>query len=333
MAGNTTDVQVFDGTKWVSIAGTDGINGTPGSPGKSISGVSLNTTTVEPDPCGEEVDATGTASTVPDGSGNLTLNLDLGIPRGPCGADGSNGTAATAEVGTVSTNTLPEGQNASVTVNDQTLGDTSKLTLGFDFKIPKGDKGDGITIKDSVDNEAQLPACDAAGLTVGDMYIVAVNNAGEKGHGFVYNGPDSNPCFTDIGQIKGQDGSNGTTPNIQVGNVTSSPLACDASPTALVQRTGTDANPIFDFAFGAVPGCDGSNGTDGKSATITLETNVPMTDRCNQTATGAFTKTGGTANDPTYKLTLGVPHVKVTKSGTEPSASDRCLGDFWIVTD
>lgn len=328
MAGNTTDVQVFDGTKWVSIAGTDGQNGTPGADGKTIVGVTMNTTTVVPTPCDQEVDATGTASTTDDGTGNLTLNLDLGIPRGPCGRDGSPGVAATAEVGNVTTQTLAEGLNASVIVNDETLGDTSKLTLGFDFRIPKGDKGDGIVIKGTVPSKDDLPACNSPDLQPGDMYIAA-----DTGNGWVYNGSDSAPCFDDIGQIKGEDGTPGTTPNLGVGNVTVTELACNATPTVQVQRTGTDENPLFDFAFGAVPGCDGSNGTNGTDATITLDGNVTMSDRCNQTATGSFTQTAGTANDPTYKLTLGVPHVKVTKGASEPDAGDRCLGDFWIVTD
>ena len=69
MAGNTTDVQVFDGTKWVSIAGTDGNDGDPGKDGKTIVGVTMNTTTLVPDPCDQELDATGTASTTDDGRG------------------------------------------------------------------------------------------------------------------------------------------------------------------------------------------------------------------------------------------------------------------------
>ena len=182
--------------------------------------------------------------------------MNLEVPAGLCG---ENGTPATASVNQVTNKSVDYDKPLKVTVEDNTPLDTQNLSLNFDFEIPKGEPGTGITIKDSVDTEAELPACDSPDLTIGDMYIVALNEAGEAGHGFVYNGPDADPCFTDVGQIKGQDG---VTPNVQAevkeNGTTTLDCGSDATASASRKAGSTDADPIVEFTFGIPRGCDGS---------------------------------------------------------------------------
>lgn len=334
MAGSTTDIRSFDGQNWVSLQGPPGTNGGDGDDGKGLNGSMTGTvTTVPPEAndgnCETLSAATMNGSLVPDADGNFTLNLDLGIPGGVCG---SSGDSATVSLSGSSTETIEPGSDAEVVVSDLNGSDPNDLKLNFAFKIPKGAKGDGITIKASVGTEAQLPACDADGLHVGDMYIVAVNEAGEAGHGFVYNGPDSDPCFTDVGQIKGEDGAPGCNPDITVGTVETSTLEAGESASADVTRTGTDCEPVLGFSFGIPAGTNGKNGT---SATIGLNPIIGLGDRCTDAddASASFTKESGDANNPVYKADFTIPYVKVHKGSGTPSSESVCAGDFWIVTD
>lgn len=57
---------------------------------------------------------------------------------------------------------------------------------------------------------------------------------------------------------QGPAGENGTTPNIQIGNVMTVP----SNQQATVSRRGTDENPIFDFSI--PKGADGLNGEKGE---------------------------------------------------------------------
>lgn len=313
----TTDIQCFDGEKWVSIAGDDGADG------KAVDTVVVNPTTKPPVDCETLATATGTGSVADNGDG-LTLTLDLDVPAGLCG------TTPTVEVndGTTSKSVNYDAP-VKVTVSDE--DSSENVSLKFDFEIPKGEPGTGITIKGSVDTEAQLPACDTAGLTVGDMYIVALNEAGEAGHGFVFNGPDEDPCFTDVGQIKGQDG---VTPNVGAEVKTTSTLDCgeDATATAARKAGSPDADPVVEFTFGIPKGCDG----DGVSLTssVTVDMSKCQVDFPIESANGSFAEDGDPVNNvQPYALTLNLPRPpKVTSGSVEPTVG-MCAGDFWIVTD
>ena len=57
---------------------------------------------------------------------------------------------------------------------------------------------------------------------------------------------------------QGPAGENGTTPNIQIGNVMTVP----SNQQATISRRGTDENPIFDFSI--PKGADGLNGEKGE---------------------------------------------------------------------
>lgn len=321
MAGNTTDVQVFDGSSWISIAGEDG---------KPIDTVTINATTKAPTDCetlATDLAANGTVSD--NANGNLTLAMNLEVPAGLCGQDGD---AATATVNNVTNKSVEYDQPLKVTVEDSTPSDAQNLSLDFDFEIPKGEPGTGITIKGSVATEAQLPDCSTYSGTEGDMYIVATNQAGEQGHGFVYNGKSSD-CWDDVGQIKGQDG---VTPNVgaEVPADGTTTLACGSDATASARRKpgSPDTAPIVEFSFAIPRGCDGS-GVDLVSA-VTVDMSQCQDVLPIESANGALSPSGAPVNGvQDYALTLNLPRPpKVTKGGSAPTAG-QCYGDFHILTD
>ena len=334
----TTDIRTWDGENWVSLQGPPGGNGTDGVDGKGLNGnITGTATTIPPETddgnCSTLSNATLSASLVPDQDGNFTLNMDLGVPAGVCGADGSNGTSATVSLAGNTTETLPysDGVQAEVDVSDLASGDPNDLQLSLAFKIPEGKPGTGITIKGSVPNEAALPDPNTYTGDPGDLYIVEVNQAGEKGHGFVYN--DNPKGWTDVGQIKGEDGAPGCNPNLQPSVSSTLTLAAGSDATASVARGGTNCEPTFAFSFGIPKGADGINGTNGTPATIALDPVINLGDRCATAGSGNFTIQSGGANNPVYKANMEIPYVKVHKGSGTPAANDTCTGDFWIVTD
>lgn len=331
----TTDIRTWDGENWVSLQGPPGSNGTDGTDGKGLNGnLTGNVTTVPPETddgnCSTLSNATLNATLVPDVDGNYTLNMDLGVPGGVCGADGQNGTSATVSLAGNTTETLPykEGVQAEVDVSDLAAGNPNDLQLSLAFKIPEGKPGTGISIKGTVPDSSQLPACDTANLEVGDMYIAA-----DTGDGWVYNGSETSPCFDNVGKIKGEDGAPGCNPNLQASVSSTLTLACDQDATATVARGGTNCDPTFAFTFGIPRGCDGNNGTNGTPATIALDPVINLGDRCAATGSGNFTLQSGNANNPVYKASMEIPYVKVHKGAGTPDAGQTCTGDFWIVTD
>jgi hypothetical protein len=321
MAGNTTDVQVYDGSSWISIAGEDG---------KPIDTVTINATTKPPTDCdtlATDLEANGTVSD--NANGNLTLAMNLEVPAGKCG---QNGTPATAEVNDVTNKSVDYDKPLKVTVEDATPSDNQNLSLNFDFEIPRGEPGTGITIKGSVAIEPDLPDCATYAGDEGDMYIVATNANGDKGHGFVYNGKDSD-CWDDVGQIKGQDG---VTPNVgaEVIENGTTTLLCGSDATASARRKpgSPDTDPIIEFSFGIPKGCDG-DGVDLVSS-VTVNMNQCQDALPIENANGTFAESGSPVNGvQDYALTLNLPRPpKVTKGLTAPT-TDRCYGDFHILTD
>lgn len=332
----TTDIRTWDGENWVSLQGPPGGNGTNGEDGKGLNGnLTGNVTTIAPETddgnCSTLSNATLNATLVPDADGNFTLNMDLGVPAGVCGADGSNGTSATVSLAGNTTETLPYTENAVVEVSDLASGNPNDLQLSMAFKIPRGQPGTGIQIKGTVPTKDQLPACDTPGLEKGDMYIAA-----DTGDGWVYNGnsaPGTEACFDNVGKIKGEDGADGCNPNLQPSVSSTLTLDPGSDATATVARAGTNCDPTFAFTFGIPRGADGINGTNGTPATIGLDPVINLGDRCATAGSGNFTLQSGGANNPVYKANMEIPYVKVHKGAGTPAANDTCTGDFWIVTD
>jgi len=310
----TTDVRFFDGQNWVSVKGEQG---------DSVTSAQADANNVPLQPNNILGEATASVTPTTDADGNIDLDFHFGIPVGKNGIDGLPGDSATVSVQSTATETLEYGQPAVVNVSDGSLSDPNDLKLNFDFKIPEGKPGQGINIIGSVEDEASLPACDTPGLVKGDMYIVAVNESGEVGHGFIYNGNDTD-CWDDVGQVAGQDGKDGCDPNLTAGDVTTNTLAAGNDATVAVQRQAGSTNcaPKFDFAFG-IPG--------GQDSTIEIQEAVTFKELCGtESAVARLPLQSGGSHDPVYKLELDIPVVKVTSSDTEPQR--KCTGDIWIVT-
>ena len=136
------------------------------------------------------------------------------------GQDGADGQAATVSVG--STTTGAAGTNASV-VNS---GTTSAAVL--DFTIPRG--ADGAAGSDGSDGFSPIATVSqtASGATI------SITDAQGTTTANITNGVD------------GTDGTDGITPSI---TATASVDNTTGTPSVSVSKTGTDANPNFDFAF------------------------------------------------------------------------------------
>lgn len=91
------------------------------------------------------------------------------------------------------------------------------------------------------------------------------------------NGADGKDGLNGKDGVNGQNGQDGTTPNIQIGTVET----LEPNEQAMVTRTGTDEEPIFNFGIPkgqqGEKGQDGTNGTDGKDATINGQNTVEIT--------------------------------------------------------
>lgn len=93
----------------------------------------------------------------------------------------------------------------------------------------------------------------------------------------------------------GEDGTDGTTPVI---TATASVDSTSGTPGVVVTKTGTDAAPVFNFAFTGIKGADGADGTDGTTPVITANASVDAT---SGTPTVSVTKTG-TDEAPTFSF-------------------------------
>lgn len=96
--------------------------------------------------------------------------------------------------------------------------------------------------------------------------------------------------------VPGPAGQDGITPNI---SATASVDANVGTPSVTVSKSGTDANPSFDFAFHNIKGESGSDGSNGQDGTDGVDGVTP-----DITATAAIDNN------------VGIPSVLVVKSGT-----------------
>jgi len=220
---SVSDVRVWDGTAWVSLRGTTGNNGAPGTPATiTIAGV-----TALP---------AGATPTVTDSNPDpSTANLTFGIPAGQPGA------AATIQVGTV--NSLLPGATPTVTNS----GTPSAAIFNFGLvQGPKGDTGAAAVIKGTA--TAYPPVATPA---TNDLYILgnAASLTGAPasgvgpaavGDGVVWTGT----AWVNVGPLRGPQGLTGNTGNagtnatVSVGTITTG-----AAGSAAVVTDGDLANP------------------------------------------------------------------------------------------
>jgi hypothetical protein len=230
--------------------------------------------------------------------------------KGPDGAKGDPGTAATVAVGTVGASangtqptvtnagtanaavlnfTIPggaPGQAATVQVGTTAtglpgtqaqvtnVGTTAAATLNF--TIPKGDKGDagsGVTIKGET-----LVYPPMGTHAAGDMFILGAGaTAGappsSSGPAQVGDGVVYNGTgWTNVGPIRGPQGSSGSPGTAAtVGVGTVTGLAAGSAPT--VTNTGTAQAAVL--AFGLPAGAKGDTGTPGDSQQFFSQAGTP----------------------------------------------------------
>lgn len=100
--------------------------------------------------------------------------------------------------------------------------------------------------------------------------------------------------------IPGPKGEDGQTPNI---SATASVDANVGTPSVTVSKSGTDANPSFDFAFHNLKGNSGNDGTDGKDGKDGKDGTDGVTPDITATAT--------------VDNNVGTPSVSIMKGGTD----------------
>lgn len=147
-----------------------------------------------------------------------------------------------------------------------------------------------ITASATVSPDPGIPACNVVKTGTDEYPNFTFNFSGLKGE----QGSQGVP-----GQ-DGTDGADGVTPNITAtGSVTNT----TGTPSVTITKTGTDADPNFDFAFVNIKGATGSAGPQGPQG-------VPG----EQGADGVTPLISATAS---VTNTSGVPSVTVTKTGTD----------------
>lgn len=137
---------------------------------------------------------------------------------------------------------------------------------------PAGPKGEAFVIKKTYPSVAAMNA-DFDNMQLGDYVMIASDVEIEDNAKLYTKGEQAWIFITDFSGATGIKGEDGTTPNIQIGTVTSG-----SAPA--VTRSGTNENPVFNFVLEA--GYTPVKGTDYfTNAEITEFTNT-ITDNVNQ---------------------------------------------------
>lgn len=208
------------------LKGQDGIPGINGQDGESPNLEIGNVSTLEP----------GSRATA-----NVRLisenryAIDLGIPRGAKGQDGTGGGSGSVVNPTLEIGSVTSGEVASAEI----VGDSPNYTINL--VLPKGEQG----LTGERGPQGKPGAKGERGLT---------GEQGPRGE----QGPQGERGLTGERGAQGEKGNDGVTPNIKIGEVTT----LEAGQQATVTKTGTKENPVFNF--GIPKGQDGSNG-DGSS--------------------------------------------------------------------
>lgn len=243
-----SDVRIWTGTEFVSIAGPKGETGATGS----AASITVGTVTEGP------------VSVTNSGTANSAV-LDFSIPKG------DPGLAATLTVGAVTTGA--SGSQATVT----NAGTQNAAVLNF--TIPQGPKGDpgkdgtGVSIQGTA--TAWPPAATPA---VGDMWILGdpvppgAPVGSQTGDGVVWTGTEWN----NVGSIQGPPGAPGapgTAATVAVGSVTTVQPGVAAS----IVNVGTQNAAVLNFTI--PQGVKGDKGEPGENNEVYRQTNQPVPQR------------------------------------------------------
>ncbi len=298
---NVDDLRVWDGSAWWSLSGADGksfglVDPQDATTVEPVDATTLGAATVK---LTLDVDATTAAEQLPDTDPNYMAKmykLELGVPGGLKGEKGEDSTVPG-----------PPGQSL-------------ELKGSVDYETPQTLDGtsNGATVLQEPNSYMGT-----AGNNLGDLWIVRYQGdatAGGKvpdGNGFVMSEAADSTSETpkyewnEIGAIQGPKGD-----------------GWKADGTEYDESTGT-------VTFASDDGLEFTTGDlRGSNATIKVDSTVVTTKLCaTDDGTASMAKTSGNDSDPTYQLSIGIPQVKVT-TATEASGgpTEKCTGDFWIVT-
>jgi hypothetical protein len=231
--------------------------------------------------------------------------LDIGIPRG---AAGNDGTSATVTVGSVETTVA--GTAATIT-EDATSTATSRV---LNFSIPKGDTGDvGQAASVSV-GTTTTGAAGSASSVVEDVSSTASNK--------VFN-------FT---IPRGDTGSDGSAATIAIGSVTTG----NPGGTATVTNSGTSQNASLDFVIPR--GATGTAGSSDWESKLFIDDTQSSSGYVPQQASvfwykignaGGFeTVTGSVPNAPSATSTTPTYYSKESLLDTVFNAIDAAIGSM-----
>lgn len=169
-----------------------------------------------------------------------------------------------------------DGYSPEVTITPITGGNRITITdelhpLGQSFDVMNGTDGSG----GSSGSDGVSPEVTITPITGGNR-ITITDAEHPGGQSFdVMNGTNGS------NGTDGSDGTNGITPSI---TATASVDALSSNnPSVVVTKTGTDALPIFNFAFSGLKGAAGAAGADAVSPAVTIQsitggTRVTITD-------------------------------------------------------
>lgn len=252
----------------------------------------------------------GESATVTLGGTQEEPVLNFGIPQGITGqsgapgSDGRNGSDGFSPVITITSITggtrvtvtdeehpsgqsfdVMDGSNGSngsngyspeVSITPITGGNRITITdelhpLGQSFDVMNGTDGSG----GSSGSDGVSPEVTIASIT-GGTRVTITDAEHPSGQSFdVMNG------INGTNGTDGADGTDGITPSI---TATASVDALSSNnPSVVVTKTGTDALPVFNFAFSGLKGAAGAAGADAVSPTVTIQnitggTRVTITD-------------------------------------------------------
>ena len=310
----------------------EGGGGGQGKPGKTPV-LKAGTITVLPN------DSQPTFALVYEGNndeGNPVYRMDMGIPQGKDGKDGKNGT---------------DGKDG----NTPFIGENKHWWIGTNDTgiVAEGKNGiDGINGHDGVDGHDGI---DGVSAGFGEPIATAESVSSNANVEVTINasGPDTAKIFTFHFKIpKGKDGtgggeggSDGKTPILQIGNVTTINPGGEATANVRYTSDDSEGNPIYAIDLG-IPkgntgaagekgeqgndGNDGSNGVDGK--TPVFETGTITTLEPDQPATCNISKIGDDPQgNPIYKVDVGIPKGNTGEPGATPSL-DGYATETWVTT-